>query len=158
ALEISRAIARYLDHEWDEELLGDDADEALGRHPWDATYPIVLDMAAAGALGYTPVGDYAATVVAELDWLVAAARKGDPDGGRARPGRPVLHAATRLCPRRRLPHARSSRSLIVCITSRCGVAGLPAATIEEIDTRGGRHASRRRLRPLPSAPRLVDTR
>ncbi len=48
ALEISRTIARQLDHVWDEVLLDDDADEALGRHPWDAPHPIVLDMTAAG--------------------------------------------------------------------------------------------------------------
>ena len=31
-------------------------------------------MTAALELGYTPVGDYAATVTDELDWLVATAR------------------------------------------------------------------------------------
>jgi nucleoside-diphosphate-sugar epimerase len=77
ALEISRTIARQLDHVWDEVLLDDGADEALGRHPWDAPHPIVLDMAAAGELGYTPVGDYATTVADEVEWLVAAARSGD---------------------------------------------------------------------------------
>jgi nucleoside-diphosphate-sugar epimerase len=78
ALEISRTIARLLDHEWAEVLLDDDADPALGRHPWDAPYPIVLDTsAAAEELGYTPVGDYATTVVDEVDWLVSAARGGE---------------------------------------------------------------------------------
>jgi FAD/FMN-containing dehydrogenase len=33
--------------------------------------------AAAAALGYTPAGDYATTVAAEVDWLTAAARSGD---------------------------------------------------------------------------------
>ena len=78
ALEISRTIARQLDHVWDEVLLDDDADQALGRHPWDAPYPIVLDMTAAGELGYTPVGDYATTVAEEVDWLVSAAVSGEP--------------------------------------------------------------------------------
>ncbi len=77
ALEISRTIARQLGHVWDEVLLDDGADETLGRHPWDAPYPIVLDMAAAVDLGYTPVGDYAATVADEVDWLVSAARGGE---------------------------------------------------------------------------------
>jgi nucleoside-diphosphate-sugar epimerase len=77
ALEISRTIARLLEHEWDEVLLDDDDDPALGRHPWDAPYPIVLDMTAAEELGYTPVGDYATTVVDEVDWLVSAARGGE---------------------------------------------------------------------------------
>ena len=74
ALQIARTIARQLEHVWDEVLLDDDADETLGRHPWDVRYPIVLDMTAALELGYTPVGDYAGTVTDELDWLVATAR------------------------------------------------------------------------------------
>ena len=77
ALEISRTIARLLDHERDEVLLDDDADPALGRHPWDAPYPIVLDTTAAEELGYTPAGDYATTVVDEVEWLVSAARRGE---------------------------------------------------------------------------------
>lgn len=80
ALEISRTIAKQLDHLWDEILLDDDADEALGRHPWDAPHPIVLDMTAAADLGYTPVGDYATTVTEEVEWLVAAARGGEAAG------------------------------------------------------------------------------
>jgi nucleoside-diphosphate-sugar epimerase len=70
ALEISRVIARHLGHAWEEVLL--DGRE-LGGHPWDVDHPIVLDMSAAAALGYQPAGDYAATVVEEIDWLVTAA-------------------------------------------------------------------------------------
>lgn len=77
ALEIARAVATHLGHTW-EEILLDDADPVLGRHPWEAPQPIVLDTTAATELGYVPVGDYAATVVEELDWLVAAAA-GSPD-------------------------------------------------------------------------------
>jgi nucleoside-diphosphate-sugar epimerase len=84
ALEISRTIARHLDHVWEEVLLDDGADEALGRHPWDAPHPIVLDTSAAAALGYTPAGNYAATVVDEVDWLVSAARGGE--GAETLPG------------------------------------------------------------------------
>lgn len=73
-LEIARTIARHLDYAWDEVLLGDGEDESLGDHPWNASHPIVLDMSAAIELGYKPAGDFAATVAAELDWLVAAAR------------------------------------------------------------------------------------
>ena len=76
ALEISRTIARHLDHEWEEILLPDGADERLGVTPWNTTHPIVLDMSAAAELGYEPVGDYAMTVVAEVDWLVTAAHGG----------------------------------------------------------------------------------
>jgi nucleoside-diphosphate-sugar epimerase len=71
-LEIARTIARLLDHRWDEILV--DGPEP-GRHPWDAAYPIVLDSSAAEALGYRPVGDYAATVAAEVSWLLGAARE-----------------------------------------------------------------------------------
>ena len=89
ALDMSRAIAAHLGHTWEEILLGrEDGQDGgdggeppghatLGRHPWDAPHPIVLDMTAAAALGYTPAGDYATTVAAEVDWLTAAARGGD---------------------------------------------------------------------------------
>ena len=66
-LEIARTVATHLGHEWEEILVEDDS---LGRTPWDAPRPIVLDTSAALALGYEPAGDYAATVVEELDWLV----------------------------------------------------------------------------------------
>jgi hypothetical protein len=66
-LEISRTIARLMGHDWDEVLV--DGDE-IGRHPWDAVPPIVLDMAAAAELGYVPAGDYEASVVDEVEWLV----------------------------------------------------------------------------------------
>lgn len=77
AREIARAVARHLDHEWDEVLLDDSADRSLGRHPWDRVPPIVLDMGAAADLGYSPVGDYPATLGAEIDWLVATAVRTD---------------------------------------------------------------------------------
>jgi nucleoside-diphosphate-sugar epimerase len=66
-LEISRTIAGLMGHEWDEVLV--DGDE-IGRHPWDVLPPVVLDMAAATELGYVPAGDYEATVVDEVEWLV----------------------------------------------------------------------------------------
>ena len=84
ALEISRTIARHLGHVWDEVLLDEGADGTLGRHPWDTPHPIVLDTTAAVELGYEPVGDYAATVVDEVDWLVSIARA--PDGETNVPG------------------------------------------------------------------------
>ena len=79
ALEMSRVIARHLGHTWEEVLLeaGDgEGPPGLGRHPWDAPHPIVLDMTAAAGLGYRPAGDYATTVASEVDWLTAAARGG----------------------------------------------------------------------------------
>ncbi|HUQ59312.1 NAD-dependent epimerase/dehydratase family protein [Lentzea sp.] len=68
-LEISRIIARSLGHEWREVLL--DHDES-GRHPWHRIPPFVLDTSAALALGYEPVGDYAATVQETLRDLVSS--------------------------------------------------------------------------------------
>lgn len=79
-IEIARTIASLLGHHWDEVLLDDGVDKSLGRHPWDRRPPVVLDMRAAEALGYRPVGNYAATVGAEVEWLVSAARLGDPGG------------------------------------------------------------------------------
>lgn len=98
ALQISRTIARRLGHVWDEVLLdngcdgaegcdvADDPDRALGSHPWDRPFPIVLDMTAATDLGYVPVGDFAATVADEIDWLVAAFRGGDKENVLPVPG------------------------------------------------------------------------
>lgn len=78
-LEISRTIARRLNWSWREVLLDDDAPAGLGAHPWDFRPPIVFDMSAAAALGYTPVGNYASTVAAEVDWLLSIAES-TPDG------------------------------------------------------------------------------
>ncbi|MGA4837929.1 NAD-dependent epimerase/dehydratase family protein [Streptomyces sp. G45] len=80
ALEISRVIARLLGHTWDEVLLDETAPDTLGRTPWDSPHPVVLDTSAAEALGYRPVGDYATTVAAAVDWLANAARTGGDTG------------------------------------------------------------------------------
>ena len=77
ALQISRTIAQHLNHPWHEVLLDDDAPDALGQYPWDKRPPVVLDTTASSELGYRPAGDYASTVVAELDWLVSAANGRD---------------------------------------------------------------------------------
>jgi len=69
-LAISRVIAALTGHAWREVLLDDDAPPRLGRHPWHRDPPIVLDTGAAMALGYRPVGDYAATVTDEIGWLL----------------------------------------------------------------------------------------
>jgi nucleoside-diphosphate-sugar epimerase len=65
--EIARVVARHLGHTWEEVLIDDDS---LGDHPWNLVHPVVLDMSAAAQLGYVPAGDYAATVAAQIDWLV----------------------------------------------------------------------------------------
>jgi nucleoside-diphosphate-sugar epimerase len=80
-IEIARTIAHALDYEWQEVLLDGDAIGNVGLYPWDARHPIVLDTSASLALGYRPVGDYAATVVDTVEWLVEAAR-GGPDAAK----------------------------------------------------------------------------
>lgn len=79
-LTISRLVAAHLGHTWTEVLLDVTAPADLGDHPWNTLPPFVLDTSAARRLGFVPVGSYAETVRAELDWLVGAARSGDPDG------------------------------------------------------------------------------
>jgi nucleoside-diphosphate-sugar epimerase len=76
ALAIARAVARHLDHEW-EEVLVDGAEP--GRHPWDKLPPFVLDMTAALQLGYVPAGDYEATIGEEIDWLVGGGYEPDQE-------------------------------------------------------------------------------
>lgn len=68
-LAISRVIAALTGHAWREVLLDEAAPPRLGRHPWHRLPPVVLDTRAASALGYRPVGDYAATVADEITWL-----------------------------------------------------------------------------------------
>jgi nucleoside-diphosphate-sugar epimerase len=79
-LAISRIIAAHLGHQWAEVSLDDSAPEDLGHHPWNTVPPFILDTSAAERLGYVPAGSYAETVREEVDWLVQAARAGDPAG------------------------------------------------------------------------------
>lgn len=79
-LTISRIIAAYLAHAWVEVPLDETAPDNLGDHPWNTLPPFVLDTSAAQRLGFVPEGSYAETVKAEVDWLVQAARSGDPVG------------------------------------------------------------------------------
>ncbi|MCQ2001035.1 NAD-dependent epimerase/dehydratase family protein [Arthrobacter zhaoxinii] len=72
AREIARTVAAYLGHDWEEILLGATDDPGLGAHPWDLTPPLVLDTQASLALGYRPVGTYAETVPAAVDWLLSS--------------------------------------------------------------------------------------
>ncbi len=72
---ICRTIAELLGHDWHEEHLGDTAPEELGRTPWDAEEPIVLDLGRARSLGYRPVGTYAQTVLPTVHWLVGEAQQ-----------------------------------------------------------------------------------
>lgn len=82
-LAISRTVAALAGHCWAEVLLDPSAPldhgadgNILGATPWNVPDPIVLDTTAAEALGYRPVGDYAATVADEIRWLIHAASGG----------------------------------------------------------------------------------
>jgi nucleoside-diphosphate-sugar epimerase len=82
-LEISRAIAAALEHEW-AELLFDRPEPwrrgvaSVGDTPWSADHPIVADMTAAEIdLGYRPVTSYRKAVRTTCEWLVAASRDED---------------------------------------------------------------------------------
>jgi nucleoside-diphosphate-sugar epimerase len=79
-LTISRIIATHLAHAWTETLLDETAPAGLGDHPWNTLPPFTLDTSTARRLGFVPVGSYAETVTTEIDWLVQAARSGDPAG------------------------------------------------------------------------------
>ncbi len=85
-VEIAQIVAAHFGHAWrvvplDDELavvLDDDLPLPLGWHPWDRRPPVVLDTSAALGLGYRPVGDFASTIVDELDWLTAIAATARP--------------------------------------------------------------------------------
>ena len=79
-LTISRLVAAHLAHTWSEVLLDATAPDDLGDHPWNTLPRFVLDTSAAERLGFVPVGSYADTFRAEVDWLVTSARAGDPHG------------------------------------------------------------------------------
>jgi nucleoside-diphosphate-sugar epimerase len=89
-LAISRIIAAHLAHAWTEVLLDETAPADLGDHPWNTLPPFILDTSAARRLGFVPVGSYAETVKAEVDWFVRAAWSGDPDGALPSPDDPYF--------------------------------------------------------------------
>src|SRR5207247_776961 len=73
-LEISRAIAASLDHDWTEVLLPTLAEPC--ETPWTGPKPVVLDMTeAAFEIGYRPVTTYERAVGATCEWLVAATKE-----------------------------------------------------------------------------------
>jgi nucleoside-diphosphate-sugar epimerase len=73
-LEISRAIAQALDHDWTEVLLPTHGEPC--ETPWTVPRPVVLDMTEAEfEVGYRAVTTYARGVRATCEWLVEAARE-----------------------------------------------------------------------------------
>jgi nucleoside-diphosphate-sugar epimerase len=74
-LEIARAIAAELDHEWTEVLIDAPAAE-VGETAWSAPHPVVLDMTEAQfEVGYHPVTTYERALPETVQWLVEATKK-----------------------------------------------------------------------------------
>jgi nucleoside-diphosphate-sugar epimerase len=72
-LEIARAVARVLDHEWAELLLPGAAE--AGGSPWAVPKPLLVDMTSAESeLGYRPVVRYEQWLERTVEYLVAATR------------------------------------------------------------------------------------
>lgn len=67
-LDIARLVAATLGHEWEEVLV--EGGEP-GWHPWDVVPPIELDLTAAEALGYRPVGGHADTARPAIEWAAS---------------------------------------------------------------------------------------
>jgi nucleoside-diphosphate-sugar epimerase len=79
-LEISRAIAATLGHEWAEFVLPGEAQGVIGRTPWSVpdSRPFVIDMSKAKReVGYEPVTSYRKGVAAACEWLIEATRGKD---------------------------------------------------------------------------------
>ena len=78
-LDISRRIARAIEHDWTEVLLpSPEGRGAIGNTPWSAPKPFVVDMSAARReLGYEPVTSWNDAIDAQVAWLVDATRDRD---------------------------------------------------------------------------------
>jgi nucleoside-diphosphate-sugar epimerase len=76
-LEIERATAAVLEHEWAEVLIGDPVD-GVGETVWSAPRPVVLEMTEAEfEVGYRPVTTYERALPETVAWLVEATRDRD---------------------------------------------------------------------------------
>jgi nucleoside-diphosphate-sugar epimerase len=74
-LEICRAVAGVLGHEWAEVLIGEPA-QGAGETFWSVPHPIVLDMTEAELqLRYRPVTTYEKAVPETVEWLVEATKE-----------------------------------------------------------------------------------
>ena len=74
-LEICRAIAAALSHEWAEILIDDPVGE-VGSTFWSTPQPVVLDMTEAEfELGYRPLTTYEQAVPETVHWLVDATKE-----------------------------------------------------------------------------------
>ncbi len=73
-LEIARAVAGVLDHDWAEVLIDAPAGE-VGETFWSSPYPVVLDMSEAEfELGYRPVTTYERALPETVHWLAESTK------------------------------------------------------------------------------------
>jgi nucleoside-diphosphate-sugar epimerase len=76
-LEIERAVARLMEHEWAEVLIDAPAG-GVGETVWSAPRPVVLEMTEAEfEVGYRPVTTYERALPETVTWLVDATRGRD---------------------------------------------------------------------------------
>jgi nucleoside-diphosphate-sugar epimerase len=76
-LEIGRAIAANLEHDWAEVLIDQPVGD-VGESVWSTPHPVVLDMTDAEfELGYRPVTTYEQALPETVAWLVEATRGRD---------------------------------------------------------------------------------
>ena len=76
--EITASIAQHMGYEGRiVEVPGEDYPAPLGGTPYSVPRPFVLDVRAAGELGYSPVTTYADAVKLTCNWLVETAADGD---------------------------------------------------------------------------------
>jgi nucleoside-diphosphate-sugar epimerase len=76
--EIAAAIARHMGYEGQiVEVPGEDYPATLGGTPYSVPRPFILDIRAAGELGYSPATTYADAVKLTCNWLVETSSDGD---------------------------------------------------------------------------------
>src|SRR5215831_14038811 len=76
--EIAKTIAQHMGYEGQiVEMPGDDYPATVGRTPYSVPRPFILDVRAAGELGYSPATTYADAVKLTCNWLVETASDGD---------------------------------------------------------------------------------
>jgi nucleoside-diphosphate-sugar epimerase len=76
--EIAASIAQHMGYEGQiMEVPGEDYPPTLGRTPYSVPRPFILDVRAAGELGYYPATTYADAVKETCDWLVETAADSD---------------------------------------------------------------------------------
>ena len=83
--EIGEAIEGALGHRWEIVGLAGEPRGSVGRTPWSIPRPFLIDTAAATALGYAPVTDYAGSVQETCRALEEAGKSAGADWPRAFP-------------------------------------------------------------------------